>query len=149
MNKATKYIYDFLDDNLGIYYNRQGVEFIVNNDDSVFVNHWIQDPPQKEYIEIGLWYSSDNFHDFMHDFRFAGTRELKTLSPDRLWEMYYKGQAEIYCILVEKVILFSLYFRLEGNKMIVRDEYDYEYELGEILKTLRQFVEYTQQQALL
>jgi hypothetical protein len=32
--------------------------------------------------------------------------------------------------------------------MIVRDDYDKEYELGEILQTPRQFVEYTQQQFL-
>ena len=149
MKKASTYIYNFLDDHLGLYNNQQGIEFVVNNDDSVIVNYWIQDPPQEAHIEFGLWYTSNNFNDFIRDFGFAGTRALKALSPDYLWEMYYKGQAEIYCTLVVKVIFFALYFRRQGNKMIVRDDQDKEYELGEVLQTPRQFAEYTQQQFLL
>ncbi|HEX6432112.1 MAG TPA: hypothetical protein VF008_30685 [Niastella sp.] len=149
MEKASKYIYDFLDDNLGIYYNPQEIEFIVNNDDSVFVNHVIKDPLLEAYIEFGLFYASDNFNEFMRDFGFTSMRDLKALSPDRLWELYYKGQAEVYCILAVKVFSFALYFRLAGNTMFVRDDRDAAYELGEILQTRRQFVEFTQQRFLL
>lgn len=144
MKKASKYIYSFLDNHIGIFYNRHGIEFIVNNDDSVFVNHWIKDPQLSTDTEFGLYYYNDNFNDFIHDFRFAHTRDLKTLSPERLWEMYYKGQAEIYCALVPETIYYCMYFRRQGNTMIVRDDDDNKYELSEILQTPRQFVEYTQ-----
>ena len=147
MDKTSKYVYDFLDDHLGLYNNQQGIEFVVNNDDTVFVNYWIKDPSLEAHIEFGLFYSSESFNDFINDFRFAGTRALKALSPDRLWEMYNKGQAEVYCIVAEKENFYMLYFRRTGNTMIVRDEHDNEYELEEILQTPRQFVEYTQQRS--
>lgn len=149
MDKACKSIYEFLDDHLGLYDNQQGVEFCMNIDDSVFVIYGIKDPPLEEYIDFGLLYPSNAFSKFVRDFKFAGTKELKALTPDHLWEMYYNGKAEIYCTLVVKVIFYSLYFRRKGNTMIVRDENDKEYELGEILQTPRQFAEYTQQQFLL
>lgn len=149
MSRASKYIYHFLDDNLGVYSNRHGIEFVVNNDDSVIVNYYIKDPPQEEGFEFGLCYTSNNFNDFLRDFGFAGTHALKTLSPDRLWEMYYKGQTSIYCIIAEKPVFFALYFKLEGNTMTVQDDHDEAYELDEILQTPEQFTAYTRQQFLL
>ncbi len=148
MSRASKYIYNFLDDHLGLYDNQQGIEFCMNIDDSIFVIYGIKDPPLEEYIDFGLLYPSNTFNNFMRDFGFAGTQQLKALSPERLWEMYYTGKAEIYCTIVVKVIFYALYFRREGTKMIVRDDYDKEYELGEILQTPMQFAEYTQQQFL-
>jgi hypothetical protein len=149
MNKASKHIYNFLDDHLGLYDNQQGIEFCMNVDDTVFVIYGIKDSPLEAYFDFGLLYPSNTFNNFMRDFRFAGTQQLKALTPAHLWEMYYKGKAEIYCTLVVKVIFFALYFRREGNQMIVRNDNDIEYELGEILQTPRQFAEYTQQQFLL
>ena len=149
MSRASKYIYHFLDTHLGVYNNRNGVEFVVNNDDSVIVNHWIKDPPLEENIEFGLCYTSDNFNDFLSDFQFAGTQELKALTPNHLWKMYHKGQAAIYCLIAEKGIFFALYFKLEGNTMTVQDDYDTAYELNEILQTPEQFTAYTRQQFLL
>jgi hypothetical protein len=138
-----------MDDHLGIYDNQHGLEFVMNIDDSVFVIYGIKDPPLEEYVDFGLLYPSNTFTNFMRDFRFAGPRELEALPPDRLWEMYYNGKAEIYCTIVVKVIFFALYFRRQGDIMIVRDDDEKEYELGEILQWPRQFLEYTQQQFLL
>ena len=149
MNRACKYIYDFLDDHLGIYDNQQGLEFVMNIDDTVFVVYDVKDPPLEAYIDFGLVYPSNTIVNFVRDFNFINTRQLKALSPGHLWEMYYKGKVEIYCTITVKVIYFSLSFRLQGNKMIVRDDEDKEYELGEILQTPKQFAEYTQQQFLL
>lgn len=147
LNKAGKRIYDFLDDHIGIYHNQQEIEFIVHIDNSVSVAYAIKDPPLSANINLGLCYDSNSFSNFMYDFQFTGTRALKALSPDRLWEMYYKGQAEIYCIFEMKKIYFALYFKLNGNTMVVHDDYDNEYELGEILQMPRQFAAYTRQQA--
>jgi hypothetical protein len=145
MSRASKHIYDFLDGHLGVYNNRNEVEFVVNNDDSVIVNHWIKEPPLG-VLECGLCYTSDNFHDFLHDFKFAGTRALKAFTPDDLWAMYYNGQAEFYCIISSKVIYFSLYFRLEGNKTIIHDDHDNEYIPNKNLQTPQDFIDYTMKQ---
>src|SRR5688572_9899949 len=145
MNRVSRYIHNFLDDHPGMYINRQGVQFFVNNDGSVVVSYVIKDLPDK-YSLFGLIYTSNNFNDFIQDFEFAGTKQLKALSPDGLWEMYYKGKAEIYCSIKVKAI-YVLFFRREGNKMIVCDDHDAAYELGKVLKTPKQFVEYTRQQA--
>jgi hypothetical protein len=149
MNTASKYIYIFLDDHLGLYNNPQGIEFVVHNDDTVFVNYLIEDPTLPANIEFGLCYTSNDFNDFIGDFRLTGVHALNALTPDRLWEKYYTGQAEIYCILAEKGIYCTMYFRLSGNKMIVHDDNNAPYELNEILQTPRQFAAYTEQQALL
>lgn len=149
LNKAGKDIYNFLDDEGVTYNNKQHIEFIVHIDDAVTVNYVIKDPQLVvEYIDFGLCYDSDTFSNFMHDFGFSNLRALKALSPDRLWEMYYKGQAEFFCIFEVKKIYLELYFRLRDNKMIVHDDHNNEYELGEILQTPRQFVEYTQKKVL-
>lgn len=149
MNRASKSIYEFLDDHLGLYDNQAGIEFCMNIDETVFVIYGIKDPPLEEYVDFGLLYPSSEFSQFMRDFKFAGTQELIAMKPDKLWEMYHSGKAEVYCTIVVRVIFFCLYFRRQGNKMIVRDEHDLEYELGEVLQTPRQFLEYTQQQFLL
>jgi hypothetical protein len=146
MSRTSKYIYHFLDAHLGVYNNWNGIEFVVNNDDSVIVNYWIKDPPQEDSIEFGLCYTSNTFNEFLRDFRFAGTHELRTLTPRHLWEMYHNGQAAIYCIIAENKNFFVLYFTLEGNTMIVQDDYDNKYELNEILQTTEQFTAYTRQQ---
>ena len=148
MNTASKYIYIFLDDHLGLYNNPQGIEFVVHNDDTVFVNYLIEDPTLPAYIEFGLCYPNNDFNNFVRDFRLTGTHALQALSPHHLWELYYTGQAEIYCIVSEKRFYFTMYFRLTENKMMVHDEDNAPYELGEIFQTPGQFVEYTEQQAL-
>jgi hypothetical protein len=144
MTKAEKNIYAFLDDHLGIYDNPQGIEFIMNIDDSVFVIHSL-DPPPEPYADFGLFYPSAAFITFVSDFQFTGSRALKTLTPEHLWDMYHKGKAEIYCTLVVKIIFYALYFRLtKHNTMIVRDDYDQEHEIGEVFTSPYQFLEYTQ-----
>jgi hypothetical protein len=149
LNKAEQTIYDFLDNRLGVYKNRPGVEFCVNNDDSVHVNYWIKDAPMQDTcLEFGLCYTSSNFNHFISDFGFTGLKQLRAFTSDDLWEMYYKGQVEFYCLITGKKIYFALYFRLEDNKIIVHDDHDHVYKPDEILQTPFQFMQYTQQQFL-
>jgi hypothetical protein len=148
LDRATQSIYNFLDDHVGSYNNRQGIEFAVNIDDSVIVNYVIKDLPLSENFEFGLCYTSKNFNEFILDFGFTGTKQLKALTPDHLWELYYKGQAEFYCIIAGKMVYITLYFKLAGNKMIVSDDHDNIYELSKLLQTPIEFVTYTQQQFL-
>ena len=144
MTRAGKHIYTLLDDHLGIYDNPQGIEFIMNVDDSVFVVCPINPPPEP-YVDFGLMYPSQPFNKFIDDFQFSGTRALITMGDNKLWALYNTGQAEIYCTIVVKVIFYALYFRLaKNNKMIVRDDYDREHELGMVLTSPQQFLEYTQ-----
>jgi len=148
MTRAGRHIYEFLDDYLGIYDNPQGLEFCMNADDSVFVIHNL--PPPEEYVDFGLLYNSMPFSKFLRDFKFAGTRDVKALAPDRLWEMYYAGKVEIFCTLCVNIIFHALYYRLtKRNTMIVRDDYDQEHELEVALTTPRQFLEYTEQHFLM
>jgi len=148
MTRVGRNIYEFLDDHLGLYDNPQGLEFCMNCDGSVFVIHNL--PSCEAYIDFGLLYNSNPFSIFLRDFKFANTRELKALGPDRLWEMYYAGKAEIFCTLCVNIIFHALYYRLtKRNTMIVRDDYDQEIELEEVLTTPRQFLEYTQQHFLM
>jgi hypothetical protein len=144
MTRAAKHIYTFLDDHLGIYDNPQGIEFVMNIDDSVFVVCPVNPPPEP-YVDYGLIYQSQPFHTFVDDFQFSGTRALQVMTPAKLWRMYHTGKAEIYCTLVVKVIFYALYFRLgKNNTMIVRDDYDREHQLGMVLTSPQQFLEYTQ-----
>ena len=144
MTRAGKHIYTLLDDHLGIYDNPQGIEFIMNMDDSVFVVCPVNPPPEP-YVDFGLIYPSQPFNTFVNDFHFSGTRALITMNANKLWALYHTGKAEIYCTLVVKVIFYALYFRLaKNNTMIVRDDYDREHELGMVLTSAQQFLEYTQ-----
>lgn len=144
MTRAGKYIYNFLDDHLGIYDNPQGIEFVMNIDDSVFVVYPINPPPEP-YVDFGLMYPSQTLDEFVTDFQFTGTLGLKRLTPEQLWNMYQRGKVEIYCTIAVKVIFHALYFRMGGNNtMIVRDDYDQEHVLGEVLTSPYQFLEYTQ-----
>jgi len=148
MTRAGRNIYEFMDDHLGIYNNPQGLEFCMNVDESIFVIHNLPSP--EEFFDFGLLYDSMPFSKFLRDFKFTGTRDVKELPPDRLWEMYYAGKVEIFCTLCANIIFHALYYRLtKRNTMIVRDDYDQEYELGEVLTTPRQFLEHTQQHFLM
>jgi len=147
MTRAGKHIYNFLDDHLGLYDNPQGIEFIMNMDDSVFVVCPIN--PPEPYVDYGIIYPSQTFDEFVDDFQFSGTLALKALKADKLWALYNKGKAEIYCTIVVKVIFFALYFRLsKNNTMIVRDDYDKEHTLGVVFTSPQQFLEYTQSRFL-
>jgi hypothetical protein len=144
MTRAGRHIYAFLDDHLGIYDNPQGIEFVMNMDDSVFVICPIHPPPEP-YIDFGLIYPSQPFDEFVEDFQFSGTLAVKRLNADKLWNMYQKGKVEIYCTIAIKVIFFALYFRIANdNTMIVRDDFDQEHVLGEVLTSPQQFLDYTQ-----
>jgi hypothetical protein len=149
MIMAKRHVYYFLADNAAPQYvNPQKVGFILNPDESVMVSYGIEDRPEKD-IELVLRYTSDSFNDFIREFQLAGVQDLQAISPDRLQELYYKGQAEFNCIFEVKLFYFSLRFRLQGNKMIVCDDNDNTYELDEILETPGQIMEYTRQQARL
>jgi hypothetical protein len=144
MTRAGKHIYTLLDDHMGIYDNPQGIEFIMNMDDTVFVVYPINPPPEP-YVDFGLMYPSQPFNKFVDDFKFSGTRALITMGANKLWALYNAGKAEIYCTIVVKVIFYALYFRLtKNNKMIIRDDHDREHELGMVLTSPQQFLEYTQ-----
>jgi hypothetical protein len=144
MTRAGKYIYAFLENHFGIYDNPQGIQFIMNMDDSVFVVCPIKPPPEP-FAEFGLQYASETFDEFVNDFQFSGILALKRLTVDQLWDMYYKGKVELFCNIEVNVIFFELYFRMaKNNAMIVRDEDDREHVLAEVLTTPRQFLDYTQ-----
>jgi len=144
MNRAERNIYTFLDDHLGLYDNPLGVEFCMNIDDSVFVIHPLNPPPEP-WVDYGLLYNSSPFFTFMQDFKFRHSQELVSLTPAHLWSMYYNGKAEIYCSIVVKIIFHALYFRLtKNNTMIVRDDHDNEHEVGEVFHNPHQFSDYTQ-----
>jgi hypothetical protein len=141
MTRAAKHIYTFLDDHLGLYDNPQGIEFIMNMDDSVSPIN----PPPEPYVDFGLIYPGQPFDTFVDDFQFSGTRALQTMTHEKMRALYNKGKAEIYCTLVVKVIFYALYFRLtKNNRMIVRDDYDREHQLGMVFTSPQQFLEYTQ-----
>lgn len=149
MTRAERNIYLFLDDHLGLYDNPHGLEFCMNIDDSVFVIHPINPPPEP-WVDFGLLYPSNSFPRFMQDFHFKKPHELISLTPEHLWAMYKNGKAEIYCTIVVKIIFYALYFRLtKNNTMIVRDDYDNEHEVGEVFTSAHQFMEYTQSHFLL
>jgi hypothetical protein len=144
MTRAERHIYAFFDYHLGIYDNPQGIEFCMNVDDSVFVIMPFNPPPEP-WLDFGLLYPCNKFETFVSDFKFTGTHQLKKLTEEDLWKMYRVGKVEIFCTIVVKVIFHALYFRLaKNNTMIVRDDYDNEHELGEVLQYPGQFVEYTQ-----
>ena len=149
MTNAARHIYQFLDDYLGIYDNPQGIEFCMNNDDTVFVILPLNPPPEP-WIDFGYMYPSTAFIKFVRDFQFASTLGLKRLSSANLESMYQAGKVEIYCTIVINVIFYCLYFRLtKHNTMIVRDDYDNEHEVGEVFHSPIQFMEYTQNHWLL
>jgi hypothetical protein len=144
MTRAERNIYTFLDDHLGLYDNPHGLEFCMNVDDSVFVIHPLNPPPEP-WADFGLLYNSTPFFTFMQDFKFHNSQELISLTPAHLWSMYYNGKAEIYCSIVVKIIFHALYFRLtKNNTMIVRDDHDNEHEIGEVFHHPHQFLDYTQ-----
>ena len=144
MTRAERNIYTFLDDHLGLYHNPHGLEFCMNMDDSVFVIHPLNPPPEP-WVDFGLLYNSSPFFTFMQDFKFHHSHELISLTPAHLWAMYYNGKAEIYCSIVVKIIFHGLYFRrTKNNSMIVRDDHDKEHEVREVFHHANQFMEYTQ-----
>ena len=144
MTRAGKYIYAFLDNHLGLYDNPHGLQFLMNNDESVYINCPINPPPEP-YAEFGLLYASQSFDEFINDFQFTGTLGLKRLTAQQLWDMYYKGKVEVCCGIMVKIISYTLYFRIANNNtMIVRDDYDREHILGEVFTYPQQFLEYTQ-----
>jgi len=144
MTRAARSVYNFLDFHFGLYDNPQGIEFVVNCDDTVFVIIAFNPPPEP-FIDYGLFYPSADFDTFMRDFRFTGAHAVKKLTVDDLWKLYYAGKAEIFCTIAVNAIWHALYYRLtKNNTMIVRDDHDIEHEVGEVLHYPQQFVEYTQ-----
>jgi hypothetical protein len=115
---------------------------------SMIVYALLRDLPLEKCLIFGITYTSNNFDDFIQDFGFVTIKQLKALSAEHLWAMYYNGQAAIYCVIAMKVD-FVLNFRRTGNKMIVCSPKGIPYELGELLQTPEQIAAYTRQQALL
>jgi hypothetical protein len=107
-----------------------------------------RDLPLEKCLIFGITYTSNTFDGFIQDFGFDSIKQLKALSAEHLWEMYYNGQAAIYCVIAMKED-FVLNFRRQGDKMVVCGQSDNQYELDELLQTPEEFAAYTRQQALL
>ncbi|MCS3801014.1 hypothetical protein [Niastella sp. OAS944] len=144
MTTLAKRIYLFLDDQCGRYLNSNLIEFNLNIDNTIFVMHCINPPPE-EYADFGLYYPHNTLDDFAREFEVTSVRQLKTITAEQFWILYNKGKAEVYCSIVAGVIFYAVYFRLTNNQtMIVRDDYNRQKELKTILTTPKQFIEYAQ-----
>jgi hypothetical protein len=104
--------------------------------------------PLEKCLIFSISYSNYTFDGFIQDFGFVSIKQLKALSADDLWKMYYNGQASIYCVIAMKED-FVLNFKRRGNKMIVCDQANKEHELSELLHTPEEIAAYTRQQAFL
>lgn len=142
MNTEIQQIYDFMVVFDPSYINRHGVEFISHDDKSVYVHFKWDDLFEDRRLDFGISYSNEDFETFLSDFKISSIQQLKLLTRERLWEVYYQGKGEVYCIFADDPY-FSLNFRRKNNRMVARNEKDKHHVVNEKLITPLQFMQYT------
>jgi hypothetical protein len=144
MNPAAQQLFDFIDDFIPQYINPHGVEFTLNCDGSVYVAFAWDDKLEDKCLEFGITYYHEDFESFLNDFSISSLHQLKAVTMGKLWELYYQEKGEVYCSFGAYFYNnFELHFYRKGNRVIVKCDEDEGYEVHEILKTPRQFMQYT------
>jgi hypothetical protein len=144
MNPAAKQLFEFIDEFVPQYINPEGVEFTLHCDGSVYVNFAWDDKVENKCLEFGLSYYNEDFESFLNDFSITSLPQLKAVAKEKLWALYYKGKGEVYCSIGTYFYnSFELHFRRKENRIIAKNDEEEGYEVQEVLKTPRQFMQYT------
>jgi hypothetical protein len=144
MEPVNQPIYDFMAAFVPQYINPHGVAFTLNSDKSVYVVFAWDDKLEDECLEFGIAYSNKDFNTFLKDFNISSIQQLKSLTKAKLWELYHTGKGEVYCSFgVYFNNSFELHFHSKGNTIIASNEEGEDHEVHELLRTPRQFMQYT------
>lgn len=144
MNPEAQQIFDFIDEFIPQYKNPNGVEFTLNCDKSIYVVFAWDDKHKDRCLEFGISYYNEDFKSFLSDFSISSIQQLKSLTREKLWELYYQGKGEVYCSFGTHFYnSFDLHFIRDEDRIIAKSDKGDSHEVHEILKTPRQFMQYT------
>lgn len=68
--------------------------------------------------------------------------DIETITYSRLLELYFEGNAEVYCCVDGKQIL-NLNYSKKGNQLFATDDDGIQYEVHEKLEKAEDFIRYT------
>jgi hypothetical protein len=144
MTPAAQQIFDYMEAFVPQYNNPQGIEFTLFTDRSVYVVFAWDDKLEDRCLEFGISYYTKDFKTFLDDFSITTIQQLKALTKEKLWELYYKGVGEVYCSFGAYFSnSFELHFCSKENRIIAKSDEGGDHEVQEVLKTPRQFMQYT------
>lgn len=143
MYKIEKEVQDFMENQLGIFVNQQGVEITTDLDFSVTLAIDFEEEETEE-ISVGLMYLCDTLQEFVTVFNIEALGQIKSIARKELTALYRQGKAYMYCA-IDGYESFTLYFLKQGGKMVAKTEDDEIHEVAELLETPQQLKEYTRE----
>jgi hypothetical protein len=142
MNPLVFAIDDFLVNRHGIYCNPYLVEF-GRSINLLSLDFSITTKRDSVYLEVCLCYTAGNIENLIDDFKITRLNDLDAISPEKLWEQFYKGTGVIDCYLGQELNSPVLEFRYMGDRLIAMNDDEVKYAVSEQLNTSEDFINYT------
>jgi hypothetical protein len=125
----------------GPFHNGHGIDFEVSEDETALA--WGRCPGFAEHndvvLEVGF---SADLKTFIQNLSLTYFEDIHTITPERLLELFWEGNAEIYCC-VDLVQILCLNFRRLGHQVFAVDGLNQEHEVKEQLLLPADFIAYT------
>lgn len=143
MYKIEKEVRDFMENQLGIYVNLQDVEITTHLDFSITLAIDFEEEDDED-IAVGLMYSCDTLQEFVSVFNIEALGQIKKIARSDLLKLYGQGKAYMYCT-IDGYESFTLYFLRQGSKLVAKTEDDEVHEVGKLLETPQELMDYTRE----
>lgn len=140
MKTVEQQLYDYIDD-------QQGCEQITRNGMTISAPDidWLRAEftwVNREDANLSVSYYSE-MTAFVKTLGIRNVRDINTLAPGRLMELYYEGLAEIVCF-VSLQYTYCMSFQKQGDVVVAENERGFKHNIPfEKLETPDQFIAYT------
>lgn len=143
MNEIASVIKIFFEQREGHYCNLHKVDFLDNYQNLIMADYSEVYTPENKYLELFLSYTGKNIQRFIKDFNITQPKDIDDITSDHLWSLFHKGIVEINCFTGKELDAPFLTFRYKQGRLLVKDEYEIEYTVSQVLKTSGDFVNFT------
>jgi hypothetical protein len=144
MKNIENSVIDYLDNHMCILRNKHSVEICMH--DSNYFSAGCRVPgfeDKRKIYTIGLHIVCESIGSLIQFFSIKEARDLESVTPVMMLNLYENGDACIYCTLSD-YMSFGLQFRKLGKAMFATDNFDEKtHAVGDHLKTQDEFYRYT------
>lgn len=138
-------ICDFMEEQMGIYYNPHGVEIVMMPDNFICIGAGWPGSENEDEVSIELGFETEIIEEFTEAFGITSARQMHLITPSALLHLYQRGKAVISCYIDRSNLYYVLYFRKQKNKIFAKDSAGAEHEVTASPETPQQFISYTKQ----
>lgn len=149
MTSLQNEITDLLEDYLGIFDNRAGLQICMHPDGTINISGKWPEYTEADDICIGVCIDFTSVEELIKILDITSIGQIHLISAKTLLGLYHAGNAEVYCCIEQSDVYCLLYFRKINHEIWAKDEEENEHMVPVRLEAPEDFVEYICQMVVL